>query len=67
MTLVLFDIDGTLLLSQHAGAQCMHDATRELYGDAFTFDAVVFPEGMSTSVRARCSPTPTQLNGRSIV
>lgn len=38
--LVLFDIDGTLLLSQHAGAQCMHDATRELYGDAFTFDGV---------------------------
>ncbi|MCH7797122.1 MAG: HAD hydrolase-like protein [Planctomycetes bacterium] len=40
MMLVLFDIDGTLLLSQHAGAQCMHDATRELYGDAFTFDGV---------------------------
>ncbi len=40
MMLVLFDIDGTLLLSQRAGAQCMHDATRELYGDAFTFDGV---------------------------
>jgi len=40
MILVLFDIDGTLLLSQHAGAQSMHDATRELYGDAFTFDGV---------------------------
>ena len=38
--LVLFDIDGTMLLSQHAGAQCMHDATRELYGDAFTFEGV---------------------------
>ena len=40
MRLVLFDIDGTLLLSQHAGAQCMRDATRELYGDEFTFDGV---------------------------
>ena len=38
--LVLFDIDGTMLLSQHAGAQCMHDATRELYGEAFTFEGV---------------------------
>jgi phosphoglycolate phosphatase len=38
--LVLFDIDGTLLLTQHVGAQCMHDASRELYGVAFTFDDV---------------------------
>ncbi len=38
--LVLFDIDGTLLLSQHAGVHGMHDATRELYGDTFTFDGV---------------------------
>ena len=38
--LILFDIDGTLLLTQHVGAQCMHDASRELYGEAFTFDGV---------------------------
>ncbi len=38
--LVLFDIDGTLLLSQHAGVHGMHDATRELYGETFTFDGV---------------------------
>ena len=38
--LILFDLDGTLLLTQHVGAQCMHDATRELYGEAFTFDGV---------------------------
>ena len=38
--LVLFDIDGTLLLSQHAGVNGMHDATRALYGEKFTFDGV---------------------------
>jgi len=38
--LVLFDIDGTLLLSQRAGVHSMHDATRALYGDTFTFDGV---------------------------
>jgi len=40
MMLVLFDIDGTLLLTQHVGVQCMHDASRELYGEAFTFGGV---------------------------
>ncbi len=38
--LVLFDIDGTLLLSQHAGVHGMHDAAHALYGEKFTFDGV---------------------------
>ena len=35
--LILFDIDGTLLLTQRAGTQSMQAAARELYGDQFTF------------------------------
>lgn len=38
--LVLFDIDGTLLSSQDAGSRSMHEAGRELFGDAFTMDGV---------------------------
>ena len=38
--LVLFDIDGTLLLTQRAGTRSMHDAARELFGEQFTFDGV---------------------------
>jgi len=38
--LILFDIDGTLLLSQRAGTLSMHAAARELYGDQFTFDGI---------------------------
>ena len=38
--LILFDIDGTLLLTQRAGTQSMQAATRELFGDQFTFDGV---------------------------
>lgn len=38
--LILFDIDGTLLLTQRAGSKAMLDAARELFGDAFTFDGV---------------------------
>ncbi len=38
--LILFDIDGTLLLSQRAGTQSMLAAARELFGDQFTFDGI---------------------------
>ncbi|MHC4218353.1 MAG: HAD hydrolase-like protein, partial [Planctomycetota bacterium] len=38
--LVLFDIDGTLLLSHSAGSQSMLDAARELFGDEITLDGV---------------------------
>ncbi len=38
--LILFDIDGTLLLTQRAGTQSMLAAARELFGDQFTFDGV---------------------------
>ncbi|MHC4130304.1 MAG: HAD family hydrolase [Planctomycetota bacterium] len=38
--LVLFDIDGTLLLSQGAGTRSMLAAARELFGDHVTLDGV---------------------------
>jgi phosphoglycolate phosphatase-like HAD superfamily hydrolase len=38
--LVLFDIDGTLLLSHGAGTLSMLEAARELFGDEITFDGV---------------------------
>ena len=38
--LVLFDIDGTLLLSHGAGTRSMLAAARELFGDHVTFDGV---------------------------
>jgi phosphoglycolate phosphatase-like HAD superfamily hydrolase len=38
--LVLFDIDGTMLLSHGAGAGSMLAAARELFGDRMTFDGV---------------------------
>lgn len=40
MTLLLFDVDGTLLLSGGAGMRAMAAVTREMYGDAFTWDGV---------------------------
>jgi phosphoglycolate phosphatase len=36
--LLLFDIDGTLLLSGGAGAKSMFEAGQKLFGDSFNFD-----------------------------
>jgi phosphoglycolate phosphatase-like HAD superfamily hydrolase len=36
--LLLFDIDGTLLLTGGAGGRAMFEAGRKLFGDAFNFD-----------------------------
>lgn len=40
--LVLFDIDGTLLLSQGQGARAMQEAARKVVGPTFTFEGVEF-------------------------
>ncbi len=40
--LILFDIDGTLLLTNRAGLTAMKAATRELYGEEITFEGVDF-------------------------
>jgi hypothetical protein len=39
-TLLLWDIDGTLLLTDGAGMRGMARAARKLYGDAFCWDGV---------------------------
>jgi len=38
--LLLFDVDGTLLDTHHAGRDAMADAGRELFGDAFSLSEV---------------------------
>jgi len=39
-TLVLFDVDGTLLLTGKAGMRAMHWVGSQLFGDRFTWDGV---------------------------
>jgi phosphoglycolate phosphatase len=39
--LVLFDVDGTLLLTSGAGMRAMKRAAAELFGDAFRWDGIV--------------------------
>ena len=39
--LVLFDVDGTLLLTQGAGMRAMKRAAAELFGEAFRWDGIV--------------------------
>src|SRR5688572_22871076 len=48
--LILFDIDGTILLTQGAGIKAMHDAGRELYGEHFTADGVEFAGRLDTLI-----------------
>ena len=38
--LILFDIDGTILLTHGAGVHAMQDAGRELFGPEFVFDGI---------------------------
>ncbi len=40
--LILFDIDGTILLTKSAGVNAMQDAGRELFGEHFTIDGCEF-------------------------
>jgi phosphoglycolate phosphatase-like HAD superfamily hydrolase len=40
MRLVLFDIDGTLLIGQGAGARAMERAGRGLHGPAFSLEGI---------------------------
>jgi phosphoglycolate phosphatase-like HAD superfamily hydrolase len=48
--LILFDIDGTILLTQGAGVKAMADAGRELYGAHFTVDGVEFSGRLDTLI-----------------
>jgi phosphoglycolate phosphatase-like HAD superfamily hydrolase len=57
--LVLFDIDGTILLTQGAGVKAMQDAGRDLYGQHFTIDGIEFSGRLDTLIWADL----TQRNG----
>lgn len=48
--LVLFDIDGTLLLTQGAGVRSMQDAGRSLFHPTFTMDGVSFAGMLDTLI-----------------
>ncbi len=48
--LILFDIDGTLLLTQGAGVKAMLDAGRGLWGERFTIDGVEFSGRLDTLI-----------------
>ena len=48
--LILFDIDGTILLTQGAGVKAMLDAGRDLYGQHFTIDGVEFSGRLDTLI-----------------
>lgn len=50
--LILFDIDGTLLLTQGAGIAAMLDAGRELFGPHFTREGVEFSGRLDTLIWA---------------
>ncbi len=50
--LILFDIDGTILLTQGAGIAAMQDAGRELYGEQFTIDGIEFSGRLDTLIWA---------------
>src|ERR1043165_7908546 len=39
--LILFDVDGTLLLTQGAGMRAMKQAAAELFGETFRWDGIV--------------------------
>jgi phosphoglycolate phosphatase len=50
MKLLLFDIDGTLMLSGGAGVRAMNEAFRQMYGVAGAFDGVNLAGRTDTSI-----------------
>lgn len=48
--LILFDIDGTILLTKSAGVNAMRDAGRELFGEKFTIDGIEFSGRLDTLI-----------------
>jgi len=57
--LILFDVDGTLLLSQGAGMKAMIEAGRELFGGSFSFEGVEFAGRLDPLIWSAAA----QLNG----
>lgn len=64
MSLLLFDIDATLLLTRRAGVDAIHSVGRELFGDHFSIEGVSFAGSLDPVIlddlitRHGGSPTP---------
>ncbi len=54
-TLLLFDIDGTLLRTNGAGRQAMCNAAAQLFGEAFTFDGISFGGRLDPAIFAEAA------------
>ncbi|MBL4698770.1 MAG: HAD hydrolase-like protein [Phycisphaerales bacterium] len=65
--LILFDIDMTLVKSNHIGVTCLRDAGRELFDPGFTVEGIVFGGGIDPVIVAdmlvlnRIEPTETNV------
>ncbi len=64
--LILFDIDMTLLSSNHIGIDCLRDAGRSLFDSDFTVEGIVFGGGIDpvivTDMLTLNNVEPTQVN-----
>jgi phosphoglycolate phosphatase-like HAD superfamily hydrolase len=56
-TLLLFDVDGTLLTTHGAGQRAMRTAGQRLFGPQFSFDAVRFAGGIDPLLFAEAART----------
>jgi phosphoglycolate phosphatase len=66
--LILFDIDMTLLKSDHIGIDCLRDAGRDLFNTDFTIETITFGGGIDPVIIAdmlilnKVEPTTTNIN-----
>jgi phosphoglycolate phosphatase-like HAD superfamily hydrolase len=61
-TLLLFDVDGTLLTTHGAGQRAMATAGQRLFGEQFTFDRVRFAGGLDPLLFAEAARTSDMLH-----
>lgn len=54
-TLLLFDIDGTLLLTGGAGGRAMRAAADKLFGQTFTFEGIIFSGNLDPVIFAEAA------------
>ena len=53
--MLLFDLDGTLLLTGGAGSRALHRAGRAIFGERFSFDGVVISGGLDPLLYAEAA------------
>lgn len=54
-TLLLFDIDGTLITTSGAGVRAMKTVGAKLFGDTFSFEGVIFGGGLDPALFAEAA------------